>query len=59
MLSDGDLASNVATLSLTVTSVNDAPMVSDQAPSVAEDGALVVDGLVTAADESRKARILS
>ena len=41
-LSDGPLDSNLATVSLTVTSVNDAPVVADVAVTTAEDTALVI-----------------
>src|SRR5206468_8182415 len=37
---DGKVDSNVATVSLTVTAVNDAPVASDATPSTAEDTAL-------------------
>ena len=40
--SDGDLESNVATVSITVTAVNDPPQAVDDSYSVAEDGTLTV-----------------
>ncbi|MDD5058336.1 MAG: Ig-like domain-containing protein [Sideroxydans sp.] len=41
-LSDGPLDSNLATVSLTVTPVNDAPVVADVAAITAEDTPLVI-----------------
>jgi VCBS repeat-containing protein len=41
-LSDGPLDSNLATVNLTVTAVNDAPVAADVALSTAEDTALVI-----------------
>ena len=49
-VNDGKADSNVATFTLTVTPVNDAPVVADQAPTVAEDGTLVFNPLATASD---------
>src|SRR5205823_4173729 len=45
---DGSLDSNVATVSLTVTAVNDAPIATDASATTAEDSAL--DGSVAATD---------
>jgi hypothetical protein len=42
-LSDGPLDSNLATVSLTVTPVNDAPVAADAAVTTAEDTARVID----------------
>jgi VCBS repeat-containing protein len=42
-VSDGELESNIATVNLTITPVNDAPVVADAAVSTAEDTPLVVD----------------
>ena len=41
--SDGTLTSNVATVTITVTAVNDAPAVTDDAYSTGEDTALTID----------------
>jgi VCBS repeat-containing protein len=41
-LSDGPLGSNLATVSLTITPVNDAPVVADVQATTAEDTALVI-----------------
>ena len=41
-MSDGGLDSNLATVSLTVTAVNDAPVVADVQATTAEDTALVI-----------------
>ena len=41
--SDGDLSSNVATFSVTVTEVNDAPIADDDSASVAEDESVNLD----------------
>jgi VCBS repeat-containing protein len=49
-LSDGPLDSNLATVSLTVTPVNDAPVVADVALTTAEDTALVIDLYAYATD---------
>jgi VCBS repeat-containing protein len=49
-LSDGPLDSNLATVSLTVTPVNDAPVAADVALSTAEDTALVIDLYAYATD---------
>src|SRR5207237_1203332 len=49
--SDGSLTSNVATVTITVTPVNDAPVVNDQAFSVAENSANgTVVGTIVASD---------
>src|SRR5439155_4535351 len=45
---DGSLDSNIATLNLTVTAVNDAPVATGAAPSTAEDTAL--SGSLAASD---------
>src|SRR3970282_2055753 len=42
-VSDGELDSNLATVSVTVTPVNDAPLAADFQASTAEDTALVLD----------------
>ena len=49
-LTDGELVSNEATLSLTVTPVNDAPVLADRALTLAEDTTLVLDPLAAASD---------
>ncbi len=49
-LSDGRVDSNLATVTLTVTSVNDAPVAADAAVSTAEDTALVIDLYAYATD---------
>lgn len=49
-LSDGPLDSNLATVSLTVTPVNDAPVVADVQATTAEDTALVIALGVYASD---------
>lgn len=47
---DGVYSSSVMAVTLTVTSVNDAPTVADHAYSVAEDGQLVVENALIAPD---------
>ncbi|WP_374663339.1 tandem-95 repeat protein [Ramlibacter sp.] len=49
-VTDGDLSSGVATVTITVTPVNDAPTTGDQSMSVAEDGVLAGNLLAAAAD---------
>lgn len=49
-LSDGNLDANVATVKLTVTPVNDAPVVSPLAAMLQEDGRLVLDLQAQASD---------
>lgn len=49
-LSDGRVDSNLATVSLTVTPVNDAPVTVADATSVGEDGTLVASGNLLAND---------
>jgi VCBS repeat-containing protein len=49
-LNDGRLDSSEAVLSLTVTSVNDAPTLSGQHLVLAEDGVAIIDPLALAAD---------
>jgi large repetitive protein len=49
-VNDGELISNVATVSINVTAVNDAPTLGDQSLSVAEDTELTGDLLATGAD---------
>ncbi|OGS96054.1 MAG: hypothetical protein A3H31_01020 [Gallionellales bacterium RIFCSPLOWO2_02_FULL_57_47] len=49
-LSDGPLDSNLATVNLTVTAVNDAPVAADVAVTTAEDTALVIDLYAYATD---------
>jgi VCBS repeat-containing protein len=46
----GGLNSNVATVSLTITAVNDAPTLGNQTPTVAEDNSLTGNLLATAND---------
>lgn len=49
-LSDGTVDSNLATVSLTVTAVNDAPTAGDQTLTTLEDTALTLDLLANASD---------
>ncbi|ROZ61645.1 Ig-like domain-containing protein [Ramlibacter sp. WS9] len=49
-VSDGELDSGTATVAINVTAVNDAPTVTDQAFSVAEDGVLEGSFFATVAD---------
>ncbi|MBK6594259.1 MAG: tandem-95 repeat protein [Burkholderiales bacterium] len=49
-LSDGHVDSNLAIVSLTVTPVNDAPVATDDAASVAEDGTTTASGSLLAND---------
>ncbi|MCX7258146.1 MAG: tandem-95 repeat protein, partial [Polaromonas sp.] len=49
-VSDGDLLSNLATVRIEVTAVNDAPTLGNQSLTVAEDNALTGNLLATAAD---------
>ncbi|WP_157359932.1 tandem-95 repeat protein [Caldimonas brevitalea] len=49
-LSDGELGSNEATLSITVAAVNDAPTLADSTLQMAEDGSVTADALAQATD---------
>ena len=49
-LNDGRVDSNQATLTITVNPVNDAPTLASRSASIAEDGSLLIDPLVGAAD---------
>jgi VCBS repeat-containing protein len=49
-VNDGELDSNVATVSLTVTPVNDAPVANPIAATLAEDGSITLDLLASAFD---------
>jgi VCBS repeat-containing protein len=49
-LSDGAIASNEATVTLTINAVNDAPTLADQSASLAEDGSLTLQPLTAAQD---------
>ncbi|RVB37832.1 cadherin-like domain-containing protein, partial [Mesorhizobium sp. M7A.F.Ca.CA.001.06.1.1] len=48
--SDGTAESNIATVALTITPVNDAPVAADDIAYVAEDGSLVVSILANDSD---------
>ncbi|MBC3875076.1 tandem-95 repeat protein, partial [Undibacterium flavidum] len=50
VVNDGKVDSNVATVALTVTAVNDAPTLSNQAVTLAEDSTITILPFVTAAD---------
>jgi hypothetical protein len=49
-LSDGELSSNIATLHLTIVTVNDAPTLGDQTFTLTEDGSAMIDPLESAID---------
>ncbi|HET7862982.1 MAG TPA: tandem-95 repeat protein, partial [Burkholderiaceae bacterium] len=49
-VTDGQADSNVATVTLTVTPVNDAPVLGNSSATMAEDGTLVLNPLATASD---------
>ncbi len=49
-VTDGDLVSNVATVRLTVSAVNDAPVLPSRSISVNEDASIVIDPLTGAVD---------
>ena len=49
-VSDGQLVTNTATVNLTVTAVNDAPVVPSRSLSLNEDNTLVLDPLAGATD---------
>ncbi|MBC3876135.1 tandem-95 repeat protein, partial [Undibacterium flavidum] len=50
VVNDGTVDSNEATVSLTVAAVNDAPTLSNQAVTLAEDSTITILPFVTAAD---------
>jgi VCBS repeat-containing protein len=57
-VNDGALNSNTATVSLTVTAVNDAPVARDGGATLLEDGSIVIDlrSLGTDVDSSKGKR---